>query len=81
LRNRADSEQLGCALTGGDDYELCFTAPAGACRRLEAMAATLNLPLTRIGAMKDGLPGVTVTDASGRKLSVPLGGYDHFGNR
>lgn len=81
LQQRADSEQVSCALAGGDDYELCFTAPASACHRLEAVAATLSLPLIRIGSMTAGLPDVTVTDASGRKLSVPRGGYDHFGNR
>ena len=36
-------------LSGGDDYELCFTAPNARRSEIEAVAAKLRLPLTRIG--------------------------------
>ncbi len=80
LRNLDDAQAMRLALAGGDDYEVCFTAPVGVRGRIEALAATLQLPLTRIGAMTTGLPDVTIMDASGKNLSVPLAGYDHFGN-
>lgn len=43
------------ALMGmGDDYELLFTAPAGARAHVEAAAAEARTPVTRIGAMAAG---------------------------
>ena len=37
--------------TGGDDYELLFTAPASAATQLQEMARFLAVPVTRIGRM------------------------------
>lgn len=67
-----------CLLSGGDDYELLFTAPAGRREELRALAAELSLPLTRIGVMQPGAPRVTVLDASGKPLAHRGRGYDHF---
>ncbi|MCB1644329.1 MAG: thiamine-phosphate kinase [Pseudomonadales bacterium] len=41
-------------LTGGDDYELCFTAPAANRMAIAALSAELQLPLTRIGTVTPG---------------------------
>lgn len=60
------------ALRGGDDYELCFTAAAAQQGAVEAIAARLGLPLTRIGAIVAG-QGV---DAGGETNSHR--GYEHF---
>lgn len=38
-----------CALAGGDDYELCFTAPASKRAEIERIASDLQLRTTRIG--------------------------------
>ena len=68
------------ALAGGDDYELCFTAPASARGRVEAAARSVRVPVTRIGQMKKpGREGncVAVTSA-GRPLRLARAGYDHF---
>jgi len=80
-------EQLGapelerdCVLSGGDDYELLFTAPSENRAELEALAAELKLKLTRIGTIAAGAARLTVLDARGRALAH-RGGYDHFGNR
>jgi thiamine-monophosphate kinase len=43
---------LECQLAGGDDYELCFTAPFGQRLVLAQLAAELELPLWRIGQMR-----------------------------
>lgn len=40
-------------LTGGDDYELIFAAPASAETGLQEMARFLNLPLTAIGTLTE----------------------------
>ena len=46
--NDAELERR-CVLSGGDDYELMFTAPREHRAELEALARELGLPLTRIG--------------------------------
>lgn len=66
-----------CALAGGDDYELCFTAPAARRTEIEALAAQLMLPLTRIGRIVAG-SGCTVRTADGSLINSEQGGYDHF---
>ncbi len=66
-----------CILSGGDDYELCFTAPAARHAELTDIAARLNLPLTRIGKIVAGR-GCIVHDAAGNPLNIEVGGYDHF---
>jgi thiamine-monophosphate kinase len=68
------------ALAGGDDYELCFTAPAAAQARVERAAREAGVRVTRIGRMKRrsaGAAPVTVT-ANGRPLKLAVGGYQHF---
>jgi len=66
-----------CVLSGGDDYELCFTAPAARRAELAEIAARLDLPLTRIGKIVAGR-GCIVRNAAGNPLNVEAGGYDHF---
>ena len=66
-----------CILSGGDDYELCFTVPAARHAELSDIAARLNLPLTRIGEIVAGR-GCIVHDAAGNPLNIEIGGYDHF---
>ena len=68
---------LGCLLAGGDDYELCFTAPPAAAARVAAIAASTGVALTRIGEITNG-PGLVVRDEHGVPLpELPLA-YDHF---
>jgi len=71
--------QLGrqCALSGGDDYELCFTAPVIHHEEILQIGTKLSLPLTRIGKIVAG-SGCVVHDAKGNILDVEGGGYDHF---
>ncbi|MFA6120126.1 MAG: thiamine-phosphate kinase [Sideroxydans sp.] len=66
-----------CALAGGDDYELCFTAPDSQRDVLTALAEQLKFPLTRIGHIKTEL-GCVVRDSEGKAMKIEKGGYDHF---
>jgi thiamine-monophosphate kinase len=69
----------GCLLAGGDDYELVFTAAAGAHGRVAARGAESGLALTCIGSVIPGEPGlVSVYDAAGRIMQLERKGYDHF---
>ena len=72
--------QRVCALAGGDDYELCFTAPEMARPELQRIAINIGLALTRIGTMQHGQPRVVVHDGSGAEISVLSAGFDHFAN-
>jgi thiamine-monophosphate kinase len=65
------------ALSGGDDYELLFTAPPDRRDDLEALARRLDLPLTRIGSIR-AQPGLDVLDQAGTLLQVPKAGWEHF---
>ena len=66
-----------CVLAGGDDYELCFTAPASRHDEVLHIATQLALPLTCIGSIVAG-QGCVVHDAAGQLINLEGGGYDHF---
>ncbi|NOT81281.1 MAG: thiamine-phosphate kinase, partial [Gallionella sp.] len=66
-----------CLLSGGDDYELCFTAPIAHHAEILRISEKLNLPLTRIGKIVAG-QGCVVHDVTGNSLNVESAGYDHF---
>jgi thiamine-monophosphate kinase len=64
-------------LSGGDDYELCFTAPVMHHAEIKSIGVRLELPLTCIGKVVAGR-GCIVHDASGNLINMDNGGYDHF---
>ncbi|MGA7749932.1 MAG: thiamine-phosphate kinase [Gallionella sp.] len=66
-----------CVLSGGDDYELCFTAPVMRHADILSISTRLELPLTCIGKVVAGR-GCIVHDAAGNTLNLESGGYDHF---
>ena len=66
-----------CVLSGGDDYELCFTAPAMRHAEIMSISSRLGLPLTCIGKIVTGRDCI-VHDASGNIINVEASGYDHF---
>lgn len=74
----ADHSQLATALTGGDDYELLFTAPQAATRAILALGQAAGVAVTAIGRIVEG-QGVNVHDEAGRPMSLGRGGWRHFG--
>lgn len=78
LRNVSPELARTCALAGGDDYELCFTAPAAQRDHINAISASLGIALTRIGEMRAGNTHVTVLDADGEPMTISNAGFDHF---
>ncbi|HLO77316.1 MAG TPA: AIR synthase-related protein, partial [Magnetospirillum sp.] len=72
-----DHSLLATVLTGGDDYELLFTAPPSATGAITAVAEQAGVPLTVIGSMIDGT-GVSVRDGNGHPVVLPNGGWRHF---
>ena len=78
LRARRGEARVDRAiLAGGDDYELCFTVAPGQAAEVEALAATLELPLTRVGTVIEG-SRVVLVDAAGHELAMEETGFDHF---
>jgi len=75
--NRQHPVVQQCALAGGDDYELAFTAPSSARKVLGQLGAKLGLALTRVGHVEAG-DGVIVLDKGGKPLVLPETGFDHF---
>jgi thiamine-monophosphate kinase len=69
---------LACLLAGGDDYELCFTAPRAARERIDVLARELAVPATLVGTLERG-HGLTVLDEHGRPLAPLPASFDHFG--
>lgn len=68
-------------LSGGDDYELAFSAPVAKRHALAALAISLDLPLWRIGRFVAGTPApeVRLLDENGVTVPVTHQGFDHFG--
>ena len=70
--------RLGLQLSGGDDYELCFCAPASVRDAVGAALAAAATPAVRVGRIVPGA-GVTLLDGAGQTLPLPARrGYVHF---
>ncbi|WP_323139961.1 thiamine-phosphate kinase [Massilia phyllosphaerae] len=65
---------------GGDDYELCFTAPAANREAIMAAGAQCATAVTRVGRIEAG-PGLRLADGDGAPLRMQLQGWDHFSDR
>jgi len=63
---------------GGDDYELCFTAPAAHREAIVAAGAACGTAVTRVGRI-EAEAGLRLVDGAGAPLNMRLHGWDHFG--
>ena len=78
VRSRLHDPQIQqMVLTGGDDYELCFTAPARNHAEIAKMATLIGVPLTRIGNITEW-PGLTVRGLDNQTIKINKPGFDHF---
>jgi thiamine-monophosphate kinase len=68
---------LQCAVSGGDDYELAFTAPPAARAAVADAARQAATPVARIGQI-EAAPGLRVVDAAGHALRQAFPSFDHF---
>ncbi len=70
--------RLHLALTGGEDYELCFTAPPGGLEGCpDSFRKEFGIPLTRVGRVREG-EGVHLEAESGPIVPLGFGGFSHF---
>ncbi len=69
--------QLKYVLSGGDDYELAFTAPASQRDAVQAAASASYTPVTRIGQIEAEF-GLRLIDIQGQPVPNNYGSFDHF---
>ena len=67
-------------LSGGDDYELCFTAPASAHDEIIKIGNTLKIRLSTIGhtVSSDIKSKINLFDENQQLIQIKNAGYDHF---
>ncbi len=68
------NQGLNMALSGGEDYELLFTAPAGT---VEKIIGDVSFPVIIIGEIVSG-KGVKLVDAAGKPVPEARSGWEHF---
>jgi thiamine-monophosphate kinase len=79
LKNNFKSDYLQLALSGGEDYELLFTASNQVIAQIKQ---AISCPVTVIGDITQGKPGqVTLIDADGGIIPWQKAGWEHFKSR
>jgi thiamine-monophosphate kinase len=72
------ADPLTYALHGGEDFELCLTAPPGHLTTLHStFTQRFQCPLVRIGTIQEGHQ-IILAYADGTQLPLQAQGYDHF---
>ena len=66
------------ALSGGEDYELLFTAPSEMRKRIASLARSLKIPITRIGEILPKKDGLRIINRDGKDYSPSRLGFEHF---
>jgi len=66
----SNPEMMSLVLSGGDDYELAFTGPS--------VPDNCDVPITCIGKVVDGDPGVMARATDGSLVEIAKSGYNHF---
>lgn len=76
-RHVAPDQALRWALSGGEDYELCFTVPEINRGALDVAIGQLGVPFTCIGQMSADVEGMNFM-RDGEPVTFDWKGYDHF---
>ena len=76
LKKAFPDEYHDMALSGGEDYELIFTAPQ---RLMSKIIANIKTPVSVIGEIvKKNKQTVTIFDPNGKVVQVKSTGWDHL---
>lgn len=68
---------LDTLVAGGDDYELCFTAPKQYREDIATLSRQLTCQLTHIGCIEEGL-GLRLKGEGDEEIPIRRAGFDHF---
>ncbi|MGA9853826.1 MAG: thiamine-phosphate kinase [Gammaproteobacteria bacterium] len=77
LQHRIRNEAVNLALSGGDDYELCFTVPGERIPLLESHAREFGCSVTRVGEITASKDLRCLKDDN-TDWPLPVAGYKHF---
>lgn len=77
LRQQAQNKRREFCLAGGDDYELCFTAPIHQRDAVIQAGLASKTNVTRIGSI-EASKGVRLLDKNNQEVQLALRGFDHF---
>ena len=80
VKQQFKQQGLQWAISGGDDYQLCFTVTACRHKEFEQWAAACKLAVTRIGNMVAMEDNQSTVRLDGQTISLSTGGYNHFAN-
>jgi thiamine-monophosphate kinase len=70
------NKALELALSGGEDYELLFTASS---ETIDKVKRAVKCPITVIGdIIASDIMGVTLVDSEGKPFQLTKGGWEHF---
>jgi thiamine-monophosphate kinase len=61
-------------LTGGEDYEILFTAPPLKHKYINSISSSLNIPITMIGEIRENIEFLE----NGKRIDIIHRGYNHF---
>jgi len=76
-----NEKALDYALTGGEDFELLFTAPDKVAEELHSkFSKKLGCGCVRIGVIKARGEGVNLQTSDGKQVPILAKGYEHFGS-
>ena len=78
VAHAAGRDPAAWALSGGEDYELLFSAAPAFADAAGSLARTLDVPLTRIGEILPRDKGRWIADRDGRRWPLQATGWDHF---
>ena len=75
-KNTSPEQSLALALSGGEDYELCFTVSPQALGSIENALKNTNTPFACIGQMQSG-EGISF-QRDNHALDINFKGFEHF---
>jgi thiamine-monophosphate kinase len=77
LENNIDSSEL---LSGGEDYELIFTAKKSNEKKIEDLAKKLGLKITKVGYLQKAksTPKIELLDKDGKNVKILKYGWQHY---
>ena len=86
LHKQSEAIQNQFSACGGDDYEICFTAPIEKRNNIDGISQAIHLPLTRIGSITEKVGAIeklSLLNKNGDllddiKTAALLKSFDHF---
>lgn len=78
LQDLDDKTALAMALSGGEDYPLCFAVPKDKLSQLNFLAARLSQSLYCIGHVDESVTGVVVVDDRDQIIEPYWASWEHF---